>query len=405
MGFGACMLRDVNPAELKKARTKFAQAGLTKNSRIVEVGPFASPLAPKADGWDTTVVDVFDTEYVMDRARNSPKVGLRRKAVNVEPVDLVWDGQHMADALLEMHPEGYDALLASHVVEHIPDLIAWFGEIEKIAAPGFTLRLIVPDTRLERDFFMPLTDTAAVVQAHREQRKIHSPETLLRIGLNSVQLNGEGGWQDGVKGTFAQDPKRIDAIWRHYLGYAGNYENGTQEYQDGHSNYWTPNSFELMILEMNHLGLTGFMVDEIDPHAEGKMEFLVRMSVRPHGLSAKELAAKRIELMIATRREQAEALKVIAKETPSFESGQAEIVGESRVGGVLKARKLDFFPNPHSYSHRWYRNGVEIPDETEWEYSVRPGDVGAVITLKVTACRNGYHDYAVMSPPKTVTAE
>lgn len=398
------MIAGVNPKDLNKARTKFAQAGLDENSRIVEVGPFASPLAPKADGWNTTVVDVFDTDYVRKRAQNSPQPGLRRKADNVESVDLVWDGQQMAAPLLEIHPEGYDALLASHVAEHIPDLITWLAEIEKIAAPGFTLRLIIPDTRLERDFFMPLTDTAAVVQAHREGRKIHSPETILRVRLKSVQLNGEGGWQDGVKGTFTQNASRIDGVWKQYLDYADNYEQGTQSYADAHANYWTPSSFELMILEMNHLGLTRFMVDEIDPDAEGKMEFLVRLSLRPHGLSPQELAERRIALMIATRREQAEALKVIAEETPSFDGGRVELVGKPHVGETLKTRKLDFFPNPHGYSYTWYRNDEELPGETEWEYTLGPEDLGATITVKTVARRNGYHDLGVVSKPVTVSA-
>lgn len=249
---------------------------------------------------------------------------------------------------------------------------------------------------------MPLTDTAAVVQAHRENRKIHSPETMLRVGLTSVLLNGDGGWELGVRGKFDQPPHRIDGVWKQYRAYAQNYEDGTQEYSDTHSNYWTPSSFELMMLELNHLGLTKFVVDEIDPHAEGKMEFWVKLSLRPHGLSPDELAAKRIALMIATRQEQAEALEVIAEETPSFESGRVEIFGEPRVGQSLKARKSDFYPTAQSYSHAWYRNGEPIPDATGWEYIVRAEDSGAELLAKVTASRQGYHELEVTSPPLTV---
>jgi hypothetical protein len=57
-------------------------------------------------------------------------------------------------------------VLASHVVEHIPDIISWFAQIAECLNPAGILSLIIPDKRFSFDRIRPLSSLAQVVGAY-----------------------------------------------------------------------------------------------------------------------------------------------------------------------------------------------------------------------------------------------
>jgi hypothetical protein len=85
--------------------------------RGIEIGPLNRPLVQKSDGPVLYVdhaakADLIE-HYASDHAVN---------AANVVEVDAIWGQQTLTEAL---GGEIFDYVLASHVVEHIPDLITW----------------------------------------------------------------------------------------------------------------------------------------------------------------------------------------------------------------------------------------------------------------------------------------
>src|SRR6476646_833790 len=229
----------------------------------IEIGPFYNPIAPKAKGWKTTIVDYGDERTLRDIAENHSARAIREMALNIEPVDVVWRGVNLGEACLKIRPRGFDYLIASHVIEHIPDIIGFFQQASALANDDFLMSLAVPDCRLTFDFFKGVSNTADALAAHRERRTLHSPETMFEAYAYMTAQNGAGAWRPGARGTLAL-PNSLEISYRLYTDYLSRFTSATQEYVDAHCWYFTPSSFELMILELNGLGRIDFVVRDVE---------------------------------------------------------------------------------------------------------------------------------------------
>ena len=70
-------------------------------------------------------------------------------------------------------------------------------------------------------------------------------------------------------------------------------------------------------------------------------------------------------------------------------SGTPVVVGLPQVGVPLVAQGAAWKPTP-TVTYQWYANGVAIPGATEQTYTPQPSDLGAVITVTVSATAAGY---------------
>lgn len=75
------------------------------------------------------------------------------------------------------------------------------------------------------------------------------------------------------------------------------------------------------------------------------------------------------------------------------------ISGRSTYGRTLKATSGRWDVQPTTFEYRWLRNGKAIGGATKRTYRVGVGDVGAKITFRVTARREGYAMTRVVSKP------
>ncbi len=290
-------------------RTDYLLQGLDReNSYGIEIGPFFAPIAPKSKGWHTTVVDFTDQEALLKTARNHTAAAIRAMADNVEPVDIVWRDVQLDEACLQIRPDGFDYLIASHVIEHFPDIIDFFKRASALARPDFIMSLAVPDLRLTFDFFRPLSSTADALLAHREKRRLHTTETLFSAHSFMAALDGAGAWMPGTYGPLTL-PASLDHAHQVYLDHMQRRQAGDDSYTDAHAWIFTPSSFELMILELNHLGYIDFSI----MHREAGLgsEFLTRLRKQPHGLNLEQLHERRLALMIEIRHEMADAVRYL----------------------------------------------------------------------------------------------
>ena len=68
-----------------------------------------------------------------------------------------------------------------------------------------------------------------------------------------------------------------------------------------------------------------------------------------------------------------------------------QVSGTGKVGTTLTSTMPTWSLTDVSSTRQWLRNNVAISGATDTTYAVRPTDVGATITLKVTGTRNGHH--------------
>lgn len=80
-------------------------------------------------------------------------------------------------------------------------------------------------------------------------------------------------------------------------------------------------------------------------------------------------------------------------------SGPAEVTvtGVFSVGAVLSADAGTWTPTPDAVSYQWLRSGSAITDATDAEYTLTPGDAGAVVTVRVQVTKDGYTPVTVRS--------
>ena len=74
----------------------------------------------------------------------------------IETVDWVWKGEPLDELLGPERHGAYDFFIASHVIEHFPDLLGFLRNVENLLRVGGVLSLVIPDKRYCFDFFKPL---------------------------------------------------------------------------------------------------------------------------------------------------------------------------------------------------------------------------------------------------------
>ena len=283
-------------------RDEFLLAGLDRSSaRGIELGPFYAPLAPKAEGWNTWVIDSYDTVELRRRAFEHDDAIIRGFAHRVEDVDVVWGGEPLDQVPALVAAAPFDYVVGRHVLEHAPDLLAFLRSARNLISDTGVIAMAIPDSRYCFDIFRPLTGLPAVLAAHRMGRTRHFPEVLLEQIGYCMYRGGVGAW---VKSS--REPLTLmgNLAWANtnYLSAIEALDDPSSEYVDAHAWVFVPASFELLLLELRALGLLDLTIDAFDSGGEAS-EFLVRMrpsDERPEGAS---LESRRFDLMVRAREE------------------------------------------------------------------------------------------------------
>jgi SAM-dependent methyltransferase len=272
-------------------RVEILRDGIARTDKAIEIGPSFNPLVPKSEGWNSRSIDHLDRNGLIEKYRHDPSVN----PAMIEAVDFVWTGGALSDVVPVEHHGTFDVVLASHVIEHVPDLIGFFQSAEILARSNGRMVLAVPDKRVCFDFFRPLSTTGDFLTAHRERRSIHSEKTLWDHLAYQATKHGNPGW-----GRADQEP----AFFAYTLGQAAGMIRNCRSghYIDAHAWVFVPDSFELIMLELARLGLTDWQIERKE--AAEYTEFyvwlrrggLARAAAMPEG----ELAAERMRLLVET---------------------------------------------------------------------------------------------------------
>jgi len=217
--------------------------GLDLTAEGIEIGPSFAPLAPKSAGYRTTVVDhASRSELVAKYSGHS--VDTRR----IEDVDVVWTTGTLADAVKRRGD--FHWVIASHVIEHVADLIGFLNDCDEVIAEGGILSLAVPDRRYCFDYYRHPTSLSAVIDAHvaHQNKRKRSPGTVAEHFLNAVLSDNAIAWSQGRMGVlaFAHQPSQAKALMELAMSSTG--------YIDCHAWVFTPSTFRLLVEDLYVLG-------------------------------------------------------------------------------------------------------------------------------------------------------
>jgi SAM-dependent methyltransferase len=236
----------------------------TRASRIIEIGAGYAPVAPKAAGWNTHVVDHADQATLREKYRPA---GVDVTAI--EPVDTIWRDGTLDHALPPALLGRFDTMIASHVIEHMPDLIGFLNAAARVLTPDGTLAVALPDRRYCFDCYRPASTTGDVLEAHRQRRTRHSLRTAWDHTAYSATLDGRLGWDPLQAGQ----PALIDAFENARRIARGYRDDPEAAYSDFHAWQFTPAGFALIMTELGQLGLIDWRIDS--PIETNGFEFLL----------------------------------------------------------------------------------------------------------------------------------
>lgn len=261
----ALPVRIIEQQEIAMNRRQFVNEQLNIKGSGLEIGPSYNPFFPKKEGYNVKTLDHASGEVLRQKYSSDPAVDVSK----IEDVDFVWSGEPYAELIGE---EKFDWIFAAHLIEHVPDMIAFINDSSTILKEGGMLALVIPDKRYTFDMYRPQSSLGAVIDAHSYNRKAPS------LG-NRVECI----YTYGVKkeGTSVTDEVFSSFLPQGDIKHAMERAGANSEYVDVHVWAFTPNHFRLIIETLFQAGLISLREKYF--HATVGNEFYIILSADSYG--------------------------------------------------------------------------------------------------------------------------
>jgi hypothetical protein len=234
----------------------------------LEVGPLHRPIVLKEEG-DVSYVDVYDRDGIVRHYESDPAVPVADiPEIDFHLIQVDGTTQTLVEATAKGAP--FDWVMASHVIEHVPDLIGWLAELAELVRDDGTLVLAVPDKRYCFDVHRPPTTVGQMVEAHAAGNQRPSVAAVYDYFSSVVHYNVRHLW----KGRMPTFDSRIHTLEeaRHHVERTLN-----GEYVDCHVWLFTPASFLRQLHELRITGRSAWYVERLEPTPYRDLEFRVVM--------------------------------------------------------------------------------------------------------------------------------
>lgn len=272
------------------SRNEKVFALLDKTGQGLEIGPSHNPIAPKREGFRVHILDHLDSD------------GLRKKyfshGVNVdaiEEVDFVWQGEKLSELIGSV--DYYDWIIASHVIEHYPDIVSFLQECERLLKPMGVLSLVVPDKRACFDYFSPVSSTGEILDSYFQGRTRPSPGQVFNHFANASKKNGAIAWS-----LSTDSPSDLVHDFQQTLSLLDRAK-ATEDYIDVHCWRFTPQVFANLIVDLNEIGLVGLRLVKAFPTSGCEFYVSLQKVVNDQGVRSQESKAARLMRLRSTYKE------------------------------------------------------------------------------------------------------
>ena len=251
-------------------RRRTALEGLAlAGARTLEIGALDRPLVTPGDGGRVYYADHWPTPALRQRYAADPAVDISA----IVEVDFDLSAMTLAEVGPRTGP--LDCVVASHVVEHVPDLAGWLADVHALLRPGGVLALVVPDKRFTFDLHRRQSTPADVADAARERRARPGLATVLDYVANVVPAPDAGAlWADYRRAADLRPLNPPDAV----APVLAQWEAGA--YIDAHCWVVTPWRFVALVGGIVAAHGPDFALRRARPTPHGQLEFYVQLERR-----------------------------------------------------------------------------------------------------------------------------
>jgi ubiquinone/menaquinone biosynthesis C-methylase UbiE len=241
--------------------------------RGLEIGPLASPRVRKDEG----PVRYVDHASAADlKQKYATDQGMRGRLDDIVDVDYVLgETTTIAEAVAGDAP--FDYVIASHVIEHIPDPVGWFADLTRVLRIGGIVSLVIPDKRYCFDINRSLTEVSDFVDGYL--RALRQPSFRQAYDFYSKAIGGvvdTGALWEGtadyslvVRQDFVDPDVAALEACRHMQT--------SDEFVDVHCHVFTPDSFLGLLEKLARLDLIDYEVAALTPTQPNNFEFYVSL--------------------------------------------------------------------------------------------------------------------------------
>jgi predicted SAM-dependent methyltransferase len=242
----------------------------------IEVAPYFNPIFPKSAGYKILLIDVFDTKTLQKNARNDPNI-LPEWVNRIEDVDIVGDASNIGEMVQQKDLAGkIDYIVSSHNFEHLPNPIKFLRGCGEALKPGGVLSMAVPDYRACFDHFRMPTRLSDWLSALHENRSQPNAETIFDFEVNN------SAYMKADVSTVGCDLEIDDcknfvvtgSLQKAYDGYLDRIS-GQTAYKDAHCTVMFPETLELLMRDVSHLGLVD--LEFIEVSQTNGLEFYIHL--------------------------------------------------------------------------------------------------------------------------------
>ena len=249
-------------------RSEKLLSGLNLQAEVgIEIGALDKPIIPPSTP-HVFYVDHAETEVLRSKYQGDPYVNVDE----LVQVHGVWGEASLAQAAARVAP--VDFVIASHVLEHVPDLIAWLRELASVLKPRGEVRLAIPDRRYTFDVLRGETRAADVLASHLAGARRPQAREILDYMTHMVGVDTWKIW-DGSQDTASLT--RQCSIEGSMAVARDSADNGN--YHDVHCWVFTPLSFAVLMHDLASAAYHPFKCAGYFPTEHNTNEFFVTLQL------------------------------------------------------------------------------------------------------------------------------
>jgi SAM-dependent methyltransferase len=208
----------------------------------IEFGPLSNPVIGPEEG-NIRYVDHACTTDLRQKYAEGHDVS------RFVEISYVWSNDPLRNAIHD--GTTFDYALASHVIEHVPDVIWWLNEILSVLHEGGILSLAIPDARYTFDYPRALTTAATLIDHWLRRIRGHSAQQVFDFFSQVVQV----GFDEITDLFDGKDPQAVRLYTDELaMELARNYV-ASDKYIECHASVFTPRSFLVILNTLIGLGL------------------------------------------------------------------------------------------------------------------------------------------------------
>lgn len=243
-------------------RIEWLRNGIPFEEPGIEIGPLDRPVMPRPES-AVCYADHLDRTGLV--AKYEAHAGVNSDAI--PEIDFVIGAEGLRAAIGDRQ---FHYLIASHVIEHVPNPIGWLQDIHGLLKDGGVVALAIPDRRRCFDALRRETTPAEWIEAALFNHVRPSPSRIFDALSNEVTLNGNISWAHDCE----PNELRLSRTAAHALHITQRVL-ATDDYFDVHCWTFTPESFSNLMRTVVSTGLIKLKLLEASGTQGG--EFFVRL--------------------------------------------------------------------------------------------------------------------------------